>query len=102
MSVEIIPASGNAMNRSVSVKNIPIVGVAIVEEIAQHLRYGLKWANLSCSFDTVCTILLCLYSVFSLEQRRHLQTAWGRFGDILAHADMKLKASVADAKRNMM
>ena len=66
------------------------------------LRYGLKWANLSCSFDTVCTILLCLYSTFSLEQRRHLQTSWGRFGDILASVDMRSKASVADAKRKMM
>jgi hypothetical protein len=100
--VEITPAGGNASARSVSVKNIPIIGVAIVEEIAQLLRYGLKWANLSCSFDTVCTILICLYSVFSTEQKSHLQTAWGTFGDILAHTDMRSKASVADTKRKMM
>ena len=64
--------------------------------------YGFKWLKCSCSFDTVGTVLLLLYSTLVEDDRAKFRSAWGSFGDIFPLTDMSSKVSVAGAKEKMM
>lgn len=72
------------------------------EENAEEVLYGLVWANCSCSFDTVLTILLFLFLSLSNERREEFLRALPFFGAIIANIIPTSMTSISKAKLECM
>jgi hypothetical protein len=88
-----------------------VSAAAVVEEddfdtntvlVVTNDRYGLDWKDLSCSFDSVLTVLLYLFLSLSLELRREFIDSTPVIGNIFKIVDISSKDSIAYAKILLM
>jgi hypothetical protein len=64
--------------------------------------YGLKWANNSCPFDTVLTVLLYFFNSLSDTDKRKFVSSWGLFGEIFLDVNVSCTFSIAQGKSRML
>ena len=71
-------------------------------EKQNRYQYGLKWADNSCAFDTVFTVLIYIYKSLTSTQKDEFLTASPFFSDIIENIDESSTISLAAAKLKLM